>query len=297
MEYISLIGNYDPEYFSSGFRANGYFDSWNLGTAELAEGDHLGLVNHSRQSLVDKTTFSKGFKTYQFIFRPPTGILNCIKPLAPGHEVKFTFERAPSEAALIAEVKDTQNPLTGKSIEIRNPYIKSTYSSSQYLRETINNDIVQEYAYDELSVYQKSMPIGEKSIRLTNVIGGQTPNFIFAGIVPAAAFNPDQHVSMTQFGQCEVEEFSFTLNGQAVNGFPLKAYNGSPIEFYEQFLNVTNRKYNNNCANAFGPFDYKSMHMIFCHKFASQNTESGWIGVNLKLAKAFEENHVLGKKS
>ena len=295
MEYITLIGNYDTPYFSSGFRANGYFDSWNLSTDGLAEGKHLPLVRSSRVPLVDESAFPDGYKTYQFIFRPPIGILNCMKPLASGHEVKLMFERAPSEAALIAEVRDTQNPIMGKSIEIRNPYIKSTYSSSQYLRETINNDHIQEYTYDELSVYQKSLPVGEKSFRLPNIIGGQTPNFIFAAVIPATAFHPDQYKSMTEFAQCGVEEFTFTLNGQAVNGFPLKAYDGSPIEVYENFLNVTNRKYNNNCGDAVGPFDFKKMHMLYCHKFASQNTESGWIGVNLKLEKAFEENHVLGK--
>ena len=291
---MTLLGNYDPQYLKSGFRANGYFDSWNLSTSELAKGDRLKLVRHQRDPLVDASAFPTGFKTYQFIFRPPIGILNCLKPLAPGHEVKFTLERAPSEAALLSEVKDTINPLEGKSIEIRNPYIKTSYSTSQYLRDSIDNDNIQEYAYAELSVYQKNLPTGEKTIRLTNIIGGQTPNYIFAGIIPAKAFNPDANICLTEFAQCGVSEFAFTFNGQNINGFPLSIYNNSPIEVYENFLTVTNRKYNNSCMNSIGPFDFKLMHNIYGYKFPFENTESGWIGINLKLEKEFEENHVIG---
>ena len=290
-----MVGNYDPNYLSSGFRANGYFDSWNLSTAELSKGDRLKVVKHQRAPLLDASSFPTGFKTYQFIFRPPIGIFNCLKPLAPGHEVKLTFERATSEAALLSEDKDNINPLEGKSIDIRNPYIKANYSSSQYLRDLVKNEHIQEYHYDELSVYQKNLPTGEKSIRLTNIIGGQTPNYIFAGIIPTNALNPDKNICLTEFAQCGVVEFSFTFNGQNINGFPLCAYNQTPIEVYENFLTVTNRKYNNNCMNSIGPFDFKLMHNIYGYKFSSQNTESGWIGINLKLAKEFQENHVIGK--
>ena len=293
MEYISILGNYDPDYLSTGFGANGYFDTWNLSTAELGT-DRLDRLKIQRSSLVDSSAHPSGYKTYQLIFRPPFGIFNCLKPLGTGHEIKILFDRAPSEAALIAEVKDTENPLKGKSLEIRNPYIKATYATSQYLRDAINNDTSQEYIYDELNVFQKNIPIGETLIRLPNIIGGQLPKFIFAGILPSLALNPDQHTCLTEFPQCGVEEFSFTFNGQVTNGFPLHAPHGSPIEVYDNFLTVTSRKYNNKCSGAIEPYDFKMMHNIYAYKF-EENDDSGWIGVNLKLKKAFESNHVLGK--
>ena len=287
-----MFGNYNADYLQSGLRANGYFDSWNLSTAEITP--RLDLVKAQRESLLNKSSFPTGFKTYQFIFRPLTGIFNCLKPLATNHELKLIFERAPSEAALVAEKSGTVNPLKGKSLEIKNAYVKSKFFTSMYLRNTISEHDDQIYEYDEICVYQKNIPIGEKSIRLPNIIGGETPNYIFAGILPASALNSDKEISMTEFKLLGVEEFAFTLNGQNLSGFPVMAQNGTPIEIYENYLKVTNRKYNNQCASVMGPHDFKMMHCIYACKFDNQNLESGWIGVNMKLSDGFDKNHVLG---
>ena len=292
-EYICVFGNYNADYVSSGLRANGYFDSWNLSTADITP--RLDLVKAQRESLLNKSSFPTGFKTYQFIFRPMTGIFNCLKPLATNHEVKLSFERAPSEAALVATKTGTVNPLKGKSLDIKNAYVKSKYFTSMYLRNTISEHDDQIYEYDEISVYQKNIPTGEKSIRLPNIIGGETPNYIFAGVLPASALNPDKELCMTEFKLLGVEEFAFTLNGQNLSGFPLMAKNESPIEIYENYLKVTNRKFNNSNSSLMGPFDFKMMHCIYAYKFDNQSLESGWIGVNMKLSNSFDKNHVLGK--
>ena len=292
-EYICVFGNYNADYLGAGLRANGYFDSWNLSTAEVAT--RIKLVEAQRESLLNKSSFPTGFKTYQLIFRPMTGIFNCLKPLAANHEVKLSFERAPSEAALVSAKSGTDNPLKGKTLDIKNAYVKSKYLTSMYLRNTISEHDDQIYEYDEISVYQKSIPTGEKSIRLPNIIGGQTPNYIFAGILPASALNPDKEICMTEFKLLGVEEFAFTLNGQNLSGFPLMAKNGSPIEIYENYIRTTNRKYNNSNSSIMGPHDFKMMHCIYAFKFDNQNLESGWIGVNMKLSDSFDQNHVLGK--
>ena len=291
---MCVFGNYNCTLSGSGLRANGYFDSWNLSTIDFNP-SRVKNIEGQRSSLLNKSSFPTGFKSYQFIFRPMTGIFNCLKPLATNHEVKLSFERAPSEAALVSEKTGLVNPLKGKTLNIRNAYVKSRYITSVYLRNTIFERDEQIYEYDEITVYQKNIPTGEKSIRLPNIIGGKTPRYIFAGILPASALNPDKEISMTQFRLLDVEEFSFTLNGQNLNGFPLMAQNGTPIEIYENYLKVTNRKYNNSCSTLMEPYDFKVMHCIYAFKFENENLESGWIGVNLKLTDGFDKNHVLGK--
>ena len=285
------IGNFDPEYLSCGLAGNGYFDSWTLGSAEL-NSTRLQIIQSNRDSLLDPSCFPSGYKTYTFFYKPLVGFFNCIKPLATNHEVKITFERAPSDLALIATKIDAENPLQGKSIEINNAFCKSRYITSQYLRETIDEDNIQ-YNFDELSVFQKNLPTGEVSIRLDNIIGGQTPKYIFAGILPAEALNPDVTRSVTQFKQFGVKEFSFTKDGKPLHGFPLTAAHGSPIEVYEKFIETTNRKCNTGVSTLIAPFDFKNMHYIYAHKF-EDTKESSWIGVSIKLTKAFNENYCLG---
>ena len=290
-EYLAINGNYDSEYLSTGLASLGYFDNWNLDTKDL-NGTRLSIVESNRDSLLDPSSFKTGYKTYSFMYRLPTGIFNCIKPLGPNHEVKISFERAPSELSLIAEKAENENPLKGKSIELRNVFCKTKYISSQYLRDQIRQNETQDYKFDEISVYQKNLPIGEISIRIQNIIGGQTPNYIFAGIVPAKAFHPDETKSLTKFGHYGVEEFSFTVNGQIVNGFPLSSVNENPFEVYEAFLETTCRKFNTNASNVIAPYDFKMMHYIYAYKFEEKS--DGWIGVTMKLKQAFMENHILG---
>ena len=60
-------------------------------------------------------------------------------------------------------------------------------------------------------------------------------------------------------------------------------------------MTTTKRKYRTTSPALIGPFDFKAMHHIFCYKFESESTETGWLGVNLKLRDAFKpsDNHCL----
>ena len=226
-----MLGNYDSDYFSTGFYSAGYFDSWNLNTKDLNQ-ERKNLIKVQRDTLLDSDAASTGNKLFEFLFKPPVGILNCLKPLPPNFEVKLTLDRCVSDIALIALETGTENPRAGKSLTIVNPYLRSRYFSSPYLRKYAEASKLSDltFTYDEVSVVQKNLPNGEKSIRIPNIIGGQTPEFIFAGILPTKALQGDPELSLTKFGQLNIEEFEFTINGQAVNGFPVASEYGSPLQ-------------------------------------------------------------------
>ena len=58
----------------------------------------------------------------------------------------------------------------------------------------------------------------EQSIRLENLRGGNTPSYVFCGIIETAALNGSSTLSSTVFKNYGLQEFSLTLNGQACQG-------------------------------------------------------------------------------
>lgn len=290
-----MIGNFSPEYVATGFYGSGYFDPWNVDTADLSDEARLGTLVESRRSLRNSTG---DVVTYDLLFRPPSGMLNSSKPLMPKKEVILSFDRAPSEIGLINKAAESDTPLEGKVLPLKNVFLKARYYSSPYLRnyfDTIKTHEIS-YKYDECAVYHKNLPQGDSIIRLTNIIGGNTPRYIFAGVIEAAALNGDYTKSSTSFKRHGVSEFDLTLNGFSCHGFPVTSENGSALQAYDKFLSTTNRKFQNVCSKQMSPSDFQNFNYIYAHKFEGESSETGWIGINLKLETAYNANYVLGMK-
>ena len=299
IDYIQMIGNFNPGYIHSSFYPAGYFDMYNVNTVQFLREDgaaRLEKIEGSRQSLV-KSSDEK--VVYDLLFKPPTGILNSKKPLLPKTEMIVSFDRASSELALINKSADQETTLDGKAIKLKNVFLRASYYSSPYLRnyfETISANEIP-YNYDECQVFQKNLPQGVSTIRLSNLIGGNTPKYLFAGIIESAALNGDYEKSLTNFQRHGISEFDLTLDGYSVNGFPIVSEDESPINVYDKFLQTTNRKFNNSCGEQINPGNFTQFHYLYSHKFCGESSETGWLGVNLKLDAPFETNFTLGKRS
>ena len=252
------------------------------------------VITANRKSMLDSTGDTV---LYDFLFRPPSGLLNSVKPLPPKFELTISFDRAQSDLSLINAAENHAEPMSGKVLELKNVFLRSRYYSSPALRNYFStiadNDIT--YSYDEVVVYHKNLPQGETNIRLSNIIGGNTPKHIFCGIISTRALNGDCSLSSTSFKRHGVNEFDLTLNGYSCNGFPLTSDHGSPMNCYEKFLETTGRKYQNSLGKLISPWDFKTFHYLYSHKFEAESTESGWIGINMKLDGPLTENYVLGK--
>ena len=291
-----MVGNFNPGYIHSSFYPAGYFDIYNVNSDQFTgEGgeDRLEKIELSRQSLV-KSSDEK--VVYDLLFKPPTGILNSKKPLLPKTEMIISFDRANSELALINKIPEQESTLAGKAIELKNVFLRASYYSSPYLRnyfETIATNEIP-YHYDECQVFQKNLPLGVSTIRLSNLIGGNTPKYLFAGIIESAALNGDYTKSLTNFRRHEVNEFDLTLDGYSVNDFPIASEDESPINVYDKFLKTTNRKFNNTCGEQINPGNFTQFHYLYSHKFCGESSETGWLGINLKLDEPFTSNFTLG---
>ncbi len=207
------MGNFAPDYIQTGFHSAGYFDSWSVGTAILTEdAKNLTEVETTRQTL--SASESLTHDTYTFMFRPATGILNSTKPLLPKTELILSFDRCDADLALVNKTTDNDT-MTGKVLQLKNVFLTAKYSSSPFLRNYFSSISTKDvcYNYDEISVYHKNLPQGDSTIRLANIIGGNTPKYLFAGLIESDAVNGDLQMSSTCFKRHSVKEFDLTLNG------------------------------------------------------------------------------------
>ena len=296
LDYITTLGNFDAPYIRSGLYANGYFDLFNVGSDALSNEQSKKLVRDSRISLVDSSL--TGGTTYECAYSPGIGLLNSKKPLLPGCEIKLSFDRAKAELALIKIDKAKEVDLGPGILKLTNLSVKARYYSSPSLRNYFSSiaDNPITYRYDECSVYLKNLPKGETNIRLNNIIGGLTPSHLFCGVIESDALNGNLELSTTKFERHGVKEIDFTLNGQSLGGFPILNINGSALSAYMKWLKTTNRQFNNNCSGQIEPMDFKRYHFLYSHKFEGEPTDQGWLGVDIKLDEAYEENYTLGKK-
>ena len=208
----------------SGLYSSGWFDAYMLDTDEV-----LALKDAPDRTSLSQPSSSNS-ATYFFRFRPQVGLLNSLKPLLPKTEITLSFDRAPCDLALITLVKNENDPYSGKVLDLKNVFLSAEYISSPHLRDTFNNVRLSSrtYNYDEISVYNKAIPQNETIVRFPNIVGGNTPNFIFAGILESEALNGSLEKSSTKFQRSSVQEFDLTLNGFSCSGFPISV-RGSEI--------------------------------------------------------------------
>ena len=291
-----MTGNFAPNYLSSANYSMGYFDQWNIGTTEITGNNASVLNTVEAPRLPFAKTSDEKWHIFDLLFRPPIGILNSTKPLLPKTDMVLSFDRAISDLALISKTADGENPLENEVIPLENVFLRATYYSSPYLRnyfQTIEEKEIS-YKFDETQVLIKNIPQGVKNVRFSNIMGGNTPTFLFAGIIESAALMGNNKLSSTAFKQHKVLEFDLNIDGQSVQGFPIKTENGIPIMAYDSYLKATNRAFNNSVNETIPIRDYANFSFIYGHKFSGEVSESGWIGINLKLDKEYEDNFSIG---
>ena len=56
--------------------------------------------------------------------------------------------------------------------------------------------------------------MNQQSVRMENLRGGNTPQFVFFGLIETAALNGSSTLSSSVFKNYDLQEVSLTLNGQ-----------------------------------------------------------------------------------
>ena len=265
----------------TGFYTEGYIDNYNCNSADFAvEGGSTVVLN--RQWGRHKTG---NMVTYEFIFIPSHGFLASPDLLVKNCEIKLSFDRAPTEVALLTNAAVTTRP--GKTIEIKDCFAMVDYVSSPNMR-TLYDHIDQSPfvdTYDDIDIIIKNIPENQLDVRFDNLRGGQIPDYLFIGMIPKSSLSGNVETSSTGFRHCNVTEMNISFNGNSVNGYPMNISKKSVIYPLQKFLDVTGLLYNQNCGKTLtGPeFEYN---FLWSHKFEAEMTDEGWIGINLTFDEA-----------
>jgi len=280
-------GNYNYDYINTVYKTScGYYDTYNF--ENLSDNDKTALIAHRRKT-IPKTSNKY---IYEFVMTPNDPFLNENKPLPPNVELKISFDRLPAEYAIYATGND--KTLKGTVLELKSVYAQVEYISSPALRtyfDMIHSEPIN-FEYDEISVLAKSLPINETTIRLENIKGGNTPDYLFIAITPTVGLNGNLEYSPMNFQNYGVKELNLTLNGNPCHSFPMLINNGYPIWPYIKFIDVLGRLHNTQAANQMDMESF-STNLIYAHKFEGEDTSQGWLGITISLKDAFDSPYTL----
>ena len=276
-DYIYKIGNFSSDAIVTNYVPEGYFDQFNYSKSDMTT-EAITARRLARHK-------SGNTYRYEFVLMPNMGFLASPDLLVNDCELKLSFDRADPKLSLIEHGTVTS---AANYIEIKDCVALTEYVSSPRLRsyfETIdNNPII--YEYDECEVVVKTLASGVTEVQLENIRGGNMPSYLFAGIIPSKSLTGDFEKSSTAFNVQSVKELNITMNGNSVNGYPITVQETSCIFPMHKFLDVTDRLYNVNSGSSMDILAFYH-NWIWAHKFESELTSQGWIGINIKLTSAF----------
>ena len=221
--------------------------------------------------------------TYEFCIIPNVGFLGNEDLLVKDTELKLSFDLTKPEVFLIGDTPDSE-----PDIEIKDCYAITEYVSAPNMRlyyDSIDFAPIR-YEIEDCEVFTKSIDQKETNIRFDNLRGGNIPSNVFVGIIETDALNGDYTKSCTRFECHGVTEMNITLNGNSVNGYPVRIKNAIPVQPLEKFIDCTNRTCNIYAGKALTPHEF-DVNWIWAHCFESEETAQGWIGINFKLDTAF----------
>ena len=228
--HITKYGNFSNGYINSFYITEGNFDRYAF---EQWTNDEAAKSQITTKRRAPAKKVGSDYH-YEFVMMPNDSFLNENTPLLPNIELKLVFDRLPAQYSLFSS---TDTALQGEVLPLTDVYCMAEYVTSPNLRhhfDSIQYEPIQ-YEYDEIMTTCKNLPTGEQFIRIDNICGGNTPDYIFIGICLTEGLNGSLEHSSTCFEAYDIQEFDLTLNGSSLNNFPMKITNRLPIWPYVRF--------------------------------------------------------------
>ena len=275
-DYIYKVGNYNIEFIKSGFIGEGYTDIYNANYAQAAQLAEAAI----RKSF--GTTVEPNI-VYDFCIIPNVGFLGNNDPLPVNTEVKLSFDRASPSVAILSDADPDVN------LVIKDCFAMTEYISSPNLRayfDGINTSPIK-YDFEDCEVYTKSIPQGETNIRFDNLCGGNVPSHMFIGIIETAALNGDYALSSTKFSPHSVSQMNISLNGNSVNGYPVRVQSERPVIPMSKFVDCTNQIQSVDAGATLNSSEFM-FNWLWSHCFEAEETSRGWLGIDFKIDEAYD---------
>ena len=227
---------------------------------------------------------------FEFCVIPNSGFLSNNDLLLKDVELKICLDRADPQQAIMCKAEDWA-AVGDLKFDIKDCFAVTDYVSSPDLRsyyESIDYSPLK-YDYEECEVIVKSIPQGEVTIRCDNLRGGNVPIQIFVGFIESEALNGKHTHASTRFAPHHVQYMNISVNGNSVNGYPIRTKHGIVTQPLQKFLACTNRVCNVNAGEFLSPNGFQ-FNYLWSHKFEAEDAAVGWIGVDCKLKEAFDES-------
>ena len=284
-DWMLKYGNLNPDYINSLYEIEGYYDKYTYD--ELTDDEKAQVIVHRRSGIPTRN----GNYIYEFIMTPNESFLNENHTLPPGIELKLTFDRLPAQYSCIS---DSDSSLKGKTLALKDVYAQVEYISSDILRSYFDQRDYQPvaYEYDDISVICRNIPKNEQYIRLENIRGGNTPDYVFFGLLKSECLNESLDCASINFKNNNVKEVNLTLNGNSCLGFPIRIQNNYPIWPYHRFYSTLGKLMDQSSASTIRLDSFKNS-VIYAHKFEGEDSSQGWLGVTLSLTTGLTEQYTL----
>ena len=301
-DILSKVSNFNSNYVCSNlYSLEGYgLEPISLNLGDIAK----DKTNNIRDVIKDREIILPGEdveKTTPYVLALEGGILNCNQPLLNNTEVKLSFDRALASIGLLYRFygDDVNQPTTldHKVLDLLDPYLEVEYISSPYLRNFYSQ--IEErpitLRYDDCNIYMKTINSGQTMIRVNNLMGGLIPDYIFAGFVRSEALNGNFNYSSTNFDNPDVTDACITLNGMAVQGYPISIENPSapPTKLYSKFIDTIGKS-KKSVAGSTIDIRYFENYCFLSHRFEGEQTNEGWIGFDIKIKEPLSVDATLG---
>lgn len=119
------------------------------------------------------------------------------------------------------------------------------------------------------------------------------PEYIFFAIQPADRLNGDFQQSSTMFELCGVNEVNLKVDGNSVHNHPIKIRGELPVIPYRLLLDNMQAWFATDAGQQVSLSHFRDYYVIYSHKFEAENTEDGWISIELNLDSAFDDAYNL----
>ena len=227
---------------------------------------------------------------FEFCIIPNTGFLSNNDPLLKDVELKLCLDRADPQQAVMCKDADW-TAIADLKFTIKDCFAVTEYVSSPDLRSYFDSIDYSplKYNYEECEVIVKSIPQGDLTVRCDNLRGGNVPTQIFVGFIESVALNGKNSHASTRFAPHHVQYMNISLNGNSVNGYPIRTKNGIVTQPFQKFLDSTNRLCNVNAGEFLTPNGFE-FNYLWSHKFEAEDNATGWIGIDFKLTQPFTES-------
>ena len=267
---------------SSTMDTNGIFDTMAYDSSELKTVESKLKRRSYGETFYKEVTVSDiiyivPFKQYHFSVPVNHGLCRTTDCLPADTTVSIRFRRAPSsfsvlklEDTVVSKVKSDESEVNlpmsyNKSvIEIINPVLNVYYAYSTELEQTMSRikSSSIEIGFMDYVARQTILDTGLSSYDI-NLLQGSLPRYVFFAISDLPRLNGQETTSLTRFVQGDLDSFNLVLDQESIPFHPLSGNGSASFEFYQNYLQQTNRYLNPWSAGVTSFKDFKrNFHVV-----------------------------------